>query len=64
MLPYILGRIETGPQRVILINLEDGNAWRFRGCSVKDENRITEEEFSKITGREDEFELVEEREEV
>lgn len=51
---YILGRIEQ--DRVILINLEDGNAWSFRGCVVQDDKKITEEEFSRLTTN-DKFEL-------
>ena len=55
---YILGR--SGYNQVILINLDDGNAWSFRGGKVEDIEKITEEEFSKITGSTYKFELVEE----
>lgn len=54
---YILSRLDK--DRVILINLEDGNSWRFRGCAVENDEKITETEFSEITGRENKFELVE-----
>lgn len=55
---YILSRLDI--DQVILINLEDGNAWRYGGGAVEDDKKITEEEFSKLTGSEYKFELVEE----
>ena len=57
---YILAR--SHQNRVILINLEDGNAWRFGSCDVEEDEKITEKELSKITGKDSssEFELEKE----
>ena len=44
---YILSRLAVN--QVILINLKDGNAWHYGGCSVENTQKITEEKFLKIT---------------